>query len=541
MIYLLVGHRGVGKTSLLKRIKEYDPLAQCWDLDQEIVKSYGKTLHEIFEKEGESRFRQMEQAVFQQRLADISREDYEHLSLNHYIALGAGFEGLSQVVSQGVSVVWVRRVTDDQGRVFLHRPSLAKLGSEYEEYLKRFHQRDQRYRRWAHWDLTLIEGLNFKNPWEAVLFRSVNRRTLPGEALSEEPVPRGQLTLRSCYCRSFESLQEFLRIYEPFFTHFELRDDLLSPKEIKWAMDLIPHSKLIYSYRKDPSVRWDHFVGEIDWPLEWGEPPPSSTIISLHQRSSKESVKDCCLWLEEFGEKHLKLAIPIGSFEELWEAHQWWVEDPKNRSFLPISGDGRWDWYRLRQKPQMKINFVRLGGEGSALDQPLLLDWWRCLDKFEHFAAVLGVPVKHSHSPIEQEEYFRSEGLPVFKIKMNEVELKNLHILKSLGLKCAAMTSPLKKALIPYCDQCTDSARRAESVNTLFLGRQSLGHNTDLEGLKSLFDGISSPVVVWGGGGHEKGNVFNLTSRDLFLFCKKRGVKRQSPGCFKKFPRMSVL
>lgn len=500
---IFVGHRGVGKSSLLKRVKQYSPSAQCWDLDQEVEKTCGKRVNEIFTQEGESYFREMEKKTLQ-RLMKTGAKPF-------YVAVGAGFEG---TFPSELPVVWVRRRTDSGDRVFLNRPRLAKVGSEdstdYNEYLRRFEKRNQRYREWAHFDLTLIEGLDFVNPWEAVLFNKdiCNVTT------------QGQLTLQPENCRSIEHLKTFVKIYESLFTHFELRDDLLSREQIQWAMDLIPPQKLIYSYRKR-NLFFDfsslpHPMDEIsliDWPLEWGEPIDSCTILSLHQR--EEDIRSGFQRLERYKGRHLKLAIPVRDFEELWEAHQWWSEDPKNRSFLPCSGDGRWVWYRLRQKPHMTLNFVRLGG-GPKGDQPLLLDWLRCLPKFENFAAILGNPVEFSHTPIEQDEYFRSRNRPVFKIKMEESELESLHVLRNLGLECAAVTSPLKMGVTHYCDQLSPAAKKVNSVNTLFLGKQSEGHNTDIEGLEDLLASVSSHTAVWGGGGVREALSFVLPKTTPF-------------------------
>ena len=482
MTYLLIGHRGVGKSLLLKRIKEYDPLSLCWDLDEEIVRSQGKGIDKIFEQDGEPYFRQIEKKALQQVLEKINPSQG-----NHYIAVGAGFEG---TFPQGPCIIWVRRLTDPRGRVFRDRPQLSQTGSEYDEFLKRFKKRDQKYSQWAHFEVTLTEGLDFINPWETFIFSE------------KRPLPKGQLTLLPQNSRSFEKMDLFLKIYQHFFSHFEIRDDLLSEEQIQWAMDLIPSQKLLYSYRKNGRAKSNLHVDWVDWPLELGRPIDSCQIVSLHQRGPYETVESCCRKLKEYsGERHLKLAIPIKNFEELWEAHQWWSEDPENRSFLPCSKEGRWGWYRLRQKPYMKINFARLGSEGSNLDQPLLLDWLRCLNDFEKFAGVLGDPVDHSHTPIEHDTFFRARNRPVFKIKINEKELGSLHILRNLGLECAAVTSPLKVEVINYCDQLSPTAKRTQSVNTLFLGEKSIGHNTDLEGLQDLLSSISPQTAVWGGGG----------------------------------------
>lgn len=595
MIYLLTGHRGVGKSSLLKRIQNYNPSVKCWDLDREIELFYKKQINQIFQEEGETHFRQMEKRVFQKILNQIKNSEKNENSTknenprentdthteahknrvknHHYIAVGAGFEGS---IPSSIYVIWLRRSTDSQGRTFINRPPLTKEGSDFEEYLKRFQTREKKYALSAHCELNLMEGLDRLNPWEEAIFqpdspehptsshinkfdsnktftdnlnKPIKNKPHTDDSNKDKKVfstPVTQLTLLPKNCGSFEQLENFLHIYQKISTHFEIRDDLLSKNQIQWAFQLIPREKIIYSHREyrapraiddnpipksDPNRKASHTHSSslTDWALELGTPPPDCHIISLHQRNSVdqsdsnnkpsqketktdlvensqpfESVKSCALKLEKYKNKHLKLAIPILNFEELWEGHQWWAKDPANRSFLPTSPDGRWSWYRLRQKPYMKINFVKLGGEGSSPDQPSLLEWLKCISQFENFAGVLGEPVEHSHTPIEQDAYFREKNMPVFKIKMSEDELNHLNILKNLGLVCAAVTSPLKIKTATLCDKLTPIAREAESVNTLFLDHQISGHNTDIEGLKSLFKEVSPPLAVWGGGGTRK-------------------------------------
>ncbi len=552
MIYLLVGHRGVGKSSLLKRMKAYDPSAHCWDLDEEIEKLCGKNLSHIFESEGEAAFRKIERKVLNQWL-----QSHQHKATrNHYMALGAGFEGdgfqkdgsqsailsdFEKAIPPELVVIWVRRTTDSLGRTLMNRPPLPPKGektSEYKEFLKRFKKREQRYAQWAHDEITLIEGLDFPNPWESMIFNpspsSQTPQTPPSLSSKPSPhkvTPHGQITLFPQHMASYHFLHLFVKKYEAFFSHFELRNDLLCPQQIQWARELIPAEKLILSHRTTHNTNQNDNQNtmemKIDWALELGEPKVPCHVISLHKREKYGggSVKDCCQQLEKYfkfngSSKHLKLAISIENFEELWEAHQWWKKHPENRSFLPRSQSGRWSWYRMRQKPYMKFNFVRLGDSSSCKDQPLLLDWLRGLDNFKNFAAVLGQPVESSHTPIEHDEYFRKENIPVLRISMEEKELDpGLSILKDLGLICAAVTSPLKKSALHFCDQLSSVAQESQSVNTLFFDEKDkkiVGHNTDIDGLKCLFTHVKSFAIVWGGGG---------TRRSMALALKALGKK----------------
>ena len=63
---VLIGHRGVGKSNLLARLKKYFPeLSPCFlDLDCEIEKHVGQSIGQFFLEHGEEKFRHIEQQVF---------------------------------------------------------------------------------------------------------------------------------------------------------------------------------------------------------------------------------------------------------------------------------------------------------------------------------------------------------------------------------------------------------------------------------------------------------------------------------------------
>jgi shikimate 5-dehydrogenase len=191
---------------------------------------------------------------------------------------------------------------------------------------------------------------------------------------------------------------------------------------------------------------------------------------------------------------HKKLAIAIHDFSELIEGHQWMMQDFENRSFLPMSDQGRWAWYRQWVSP--KINFVRLG-EGSAADQPTVLDVLNAPQQATAFAAILGQPVNHSLTPTYHFDFFKSLQAPVLRIDISEEEFsQGLLFLQQLGLKWAAVTSPLK----------TSAAQLVGSenpINTLCLVDGAWqGSNTDTFGLTQLIGDLKDqPVAVWGGGG----------------------------------------
>lgn len=504
MIYILIGHRGSGKSHLARRMPDYFRAAgqelRVEDLDEVIERGENCTISEIFEKDGEAAFRLLEQKYLQKLCTEFLGE-YRSV----VIVLGAGFEG--SLPTPGVNnalCLWVRRPTDQSGRIFLNRPRLNPDQSPLNEFISRLHEREPRYSRFAHEELMISEGFEHPNPAEmGFLLNTLNAKG-------------GILTLSS---KNFEQHSEsdrkrFLERRVNWGLRLEVRDDLLTPEQIRFSLQTIPHSQILLSLRqnKDAPV----FLSSLkenalwDWPAEWplapGLCPP---VMSLHHRECHESVMDAGRNLEKASRglaPHLKLAVEVQSFGELWEGHLWAQEDPQHRTFLPRSSDGRWSWYRLLMKNPTKLNFIR-EGEGSAPDQPYLLDWVRAPEFPKSFAAVLGHPVSHSRTPAEHFGFFSKRKMTVVAIPIQEAEWEGaLDILCRIGLRAAAVTAPLKIKASHSSQQKSQNAQRFDSVNTLIWSekdQQWIGENTDLMGLNALFhlQDRHKKIAVWGGGG----------------------------------------
>lgn len=483
MITVLIGHRGVGKTTLLRRLESVflnRTDVALKDLDGEIESRHRRSVDSIFRQLGEKEFRRFEAETFEHLYRE--RDPAQHLIL----AVGAGFEF---ALPEDVRTVWVRRVTDAKGRIFLDRPGLAENRTPLEIWQDRFQTRDAHYRALSHEELTLPEGGLHDSILEEQFFGR-QPKTLPF-ALSVLP-------------ENFRSLDFFERRRHWGLKFLELRDDRLSSEQIARMQSEWPKEKLLYSIRKE-RVSEKPAAGAVDWPLELGLPPFSVEILSLHAR---EATMQATLsrFPTEPSNAILKLAVTIENFDELMQGHRWWKQDPLRRAFLPTSPDGRWQWYRQLFGPQMPVHFFR-EGDGSSPDQPLL---WQTLVQLKwgrHFAAVLGSPVKHSWTPTFQREHFDERMVPVVAIEVGESEWSSaMPVLRELGLKYAAVTSPHKKnAFLLAKNLLTKEAEQFESVNTLVLTDQGwAGHNTDAKGLQFLFQNEfedERPIVVWGGGG----------------------------------------
>lgn len=499
---VVIGHRGTGKTDLMRRLKValVDTSTEFVDLDHEIEMKIGKTIMELFLDHGEPYFRELERQMF----LEILQKPF----VNLYLVVGAGFD--LSVVPEEVRVLWVRRKTDLEGRIFLDRPRLHPELSPIEEFLKRAKTREQSYERAADEVYLMSEGIFENHHWVLSTEKALMTHSLQNV--------RGAVTLLASLQEKPLRWQLFKARYQNRgVDFFELRDDYLSADFIQQVLSQFDHEKIIFSFRevRDRTSFWEseewasilEKVTWIDWPLELGNPevilskvPKDKLMISCHDESQFEELQS---YQNLAG--HLKFAPLVSDFSQLWSYHQWQSALPSHRSFLPRSEDSRWGWYRLAQKGHQLINFWR-DGEGSAGDQPSLFEWMLTPQKPGQLAAVIGSPVQHSFTPIEQSDFFQKRNIPVLAIHVGREEWgEALPVLQKLGLCYAAVTSPHKESAAKWCGH-----KELIAVNTLYFDSRTQewkSTSTDEAGFLELIEGVGmiaplqKEIAVWGGGG----------------------------------------
>ena len=522
----LIGHRGVGKTSLGRRMHTYfDGTTPFIDLDEEIEKFVGKSITAIFQEKGEDFFRELEVQMLQ---AVVQRFQ------NYIIALGAGLKLDRIEWPREVQRLWVQRDSDSKGRIFVDRPRLDENQQSLLEYHARFEDRNKKYERNCTSFYLMPEGIfeaevNEKNYLEALL-NNENSNLFFDASVT---IPKNFEQNKSIVLNRFR------------FGLYEIRTDYFDEPELIFSkIQHIPKSNVLYSIRKKEQEYPDlSLMGSmVDWPLEFGMPDSKllhvnkdKVIYSSHSNSSlgenpldffKIDSKDC--------EGHFKYSPFLDSIEEAFSGIRWQRQDPEKRSFLPRSKDGRFKWVRLFLKGKQKINFVRFF-RNEFFDQPSILEWLRVPTDFKNFAAILGDPVDHSFTPSFQSKFFKEFNMPVFAINVGEKNFSSvIEQLSRLGALAFAVTSPLKKAAFEFCrDQATDGndelANRFESVNTLvFDGNIWRGTNTDRIGFGHLFSQIydRESVAVWGGGGTLK--IIKDELPNARFFSSRTGLEREA-------------
>lgn len=448
---VLIGHRGVGKSSLLQRHKEYFPGVPSIDLDQEIEKQTGKKISDIFTDEGESAFRQYELEIFKQLVR----------SEKFVIAVGGGFN--PQNIDADIEVIFVSRRTDADGRIFLNRPKINSALGDLEDSQALYQARHQRFLHRADFIYQMPEGITS--------FDQTEFEILSGAATGSV---KAYLTVHKN------------NAYEMQHNLLELRTDIFSHDEIKQIVYQYPDKDFLISFRSPSNTQFFNFDDEdiiYDWGLELGNPSEEflafNNMISIHEGSIQDGIE----MLRLFPETRLKLCPEIDSWEELILGYRWQQESPTSRSFLPRTkqGQSKYRWFRILATNFQKINFVQ--GFTQIDDQPSWYELYKHQSNLK-FGAVLGNPIHHSRSVTEQNVI----AIPLLE---KDFELA-MAFLTELGLIFAAVTSPLKKI--------------AGNVNSLVLKKGKwIGTSTDQFGFKKLADQIPlnrrDYIAVWGGDG----------------------------------------
>ncbi len=473
---VLIGHRGVGKTTCLKTLAEFLPHYQFFDLDEEIEKETEQPLIVLFHQLGEEAFRSLESRVYQ-KLSLIEERKI--------ISVGAGFR--TRFLQNSDFVIWLKRTSDEWGRIFTDRPRLDSSLSALQEYSQRKQTRDPLFLERADLILHLPEG-ETRQTLTDLLFRNATPQSC-FLTLTPWHLQRPQ---RLAFLKSIQNLG------------FELRSDYLSADQINQLRNELCEKSLIVSIRDLSSVNLAQDSRseklQIDWDLETQYSGEEVDVLSYHGADFSVVQKHCSK--NQF--KLFKWSPEVKDFAQLRMCHEWYLQNPKRFLFFPRSQSGRWKWYRQWQMFNQKINFVSNEISNYA-DQVHLLEALGSL-KSERFAAVLGSPIGHSFSPTFHRRFFESYGLPFYAIDLKENEFTEaMDFLQSLGLVAAAVTSPLKKKAFEFCSQKSAISLQLESVNTLsYLDEAWLGDNTDAEGFVELSQKVpptNGSVAIWGGGG----------------------------------------
>lgn len=561
MISFLIGHRGVGKTSLLKRLQTYFPEDVFFDLDHVIEKHLGLSVSEIFSQKGEKYFRQQEHFVLHQLL-----KENQASKTNLWISLGAGFildDGeFDQIVRDySARVCWIRRSTDHLGRIFTDRPRLNSQISALQESLQLYALREPKYLEKTHLIYDMPEGVFFYDQFCENFEKKFFSKKKNLNTESEPSLQAYVLTLESSFCEE-KKIQSLIHLQQNFKIYFELRDDLLSEEQIQWVLQRVSADHCLYSLRRKEQV-WTnerfHFLNtflKVDCDcnlfqshfIQVKNQNLSRWIISFHSENVELLEKDLNLAMKLLFQcsqppQEIKCAPIANNFTDLQKLEKI-RNDMSSRfkvSVLPRSRESHqtWQWYRLLNQHRNALNFIRYYN-GSAIDQPSLFQMQAQLEVTKNFvekkfAAVLGHPVQHSLSPAYHYDFFQKRNQSYFYIDIPPEQWDSAwNFLIELGLRFASVTAPHKKRLAQSTQAQLISANTvALNVEPHVSKVQATVANTDMVALEEVLvhylEGrvIQKPIAVWGG----EGILSSLASLDLefdFISSRELSLKEGS-------------
>ena len=493
MLNLIIGHRGTGKSHWLNLVKNLYSKKRIktlfFDLDKEVEKSSGKTVPELFQQ-GERSFRQWEKKVFLNLISSLPKRT------TCFLSVGAGF-----LFKKDPSwhVIYLHRSSDKSGRVFLNRPRLTLDQKPLEEYQFFYKKRNPYYLKQA--DEIFFRREHFKNLEDSdLLFLGLKKKSRPYFSLRLNPqdVPKDK-----------ERLKLFLRKRLNWgLRFFELNDQTADKSFIQTIRNFVPENKILFASHFSKNFFSIKNKKHWSWDLSLGEPPKGVTILTLHDRNQKD-LHNLLKEFSDYKNYHLKLSVEIFNLKELKTAYDWYSEDPKNRSFLPRSKEGKWLWFRQVFGPKMFLHFIKertmREPRDEILDQPFLSEALPFIKKWKALAGILGDPVQLSATPAEQNDFFcKRYSIPVLSLSLKEEEMnkENLQIFSNLGFVFFAVTSPLKELAFLSANVCDSASQEFQTANTLIFHKGVWrAFNTDEEGLKSLKEQCSKTTVIWGGGG----------------------------------------
>lgn len=505
-MFLVRGHRGVGKSSFLRRVQNYFPEIKTIDLDQYVEEKESLRIDQIFEARGEAYFRDLEQKY----LSEIYQAYDPKLKNPLVVSLGGGYQG---DLPKDVMQIMLTRSTDKEGRIFFDRPRILNMDSELEESKKLYASRDESYKSKSHFVLELEEGFDFSNSEERSLL----------EAIFYPERERSNAQSELYFCLSGSCVDKILHsdLQQEFYRRFpvdrlELRSDIISSlSHIRKLIEIFGEEKIILSLRSFDSQQIFQDLKEefpnilLDWDISFGmdalrlEPDVFSSHPGVF---GSDTLGKFVEFQSEFPEANLKLACEFANTGDLMSALDWQKQDLKRRSLFPISSKGAWQWLRLYLQNKQNFQFVSNPFFKEVSDQPSIYQAY-LVDRKKTSSAVIGYPIGHSFSPSIhfEQKYFAKELM--LKIPIEEENFEEmLYLLQSLGLSYLAVTSPLKEKAKSFASHSTELADELKAANTLSLGDDgSYCENTDYPGFLRALESIGvlrdTNVILWGGGG----------------------------------------
>jgi shikimate dehydrogenase len=154
--------------------------------------------------------------------------------------------------------------------------------------------------------------------------------------------------------------------------------------------------------------------------------------------------------------------------------------------------------------------------------------------------ALIGDPVEHSRSPSLHLEFLDETGIDGDYVAVKVAGGEGAAAIRRLvdeGFTGCNVTYPLKEEAFEACASLTAEARRAQAVNTILFGRETLGTTTDGIGARMAIEALLEESValkrigVLGYGAAARAILAELQENDAYTFAWGRDPQRLAQCC----------
>ncbi len=163
---------------------------------------------------------------------------------------------------------------------------------------------------------------------------------------------------------------------------------------------------------------------------------------------------------------------------------------------------------------------------------------------------VIGNPIEHSLSPLLHNFWIKKHSIDAIYekklVEKNDVA-KILNDIKENKFQGINVTVPFKKAVIPFLDQLSDTAKETQSVNTIFKRQKNLvGDNTDVHGFSEAikltkFNLANKKALILGAGGVVPSIILALKNKAISEIILSNRTKEKADDLKKSFPFLKVI
>ncbi|MBR9978654.1 MAG: AAA family ATPase [Bacteroidetes bacterium] len=498
--FLLIGHRGSGKTTLGKQLAQARALPFI-DLDEAISAREGRPAAELV-IDDEHRFRRLEHDMLHELLSGGE---------NAVIAVGGG----CLFFPDGIRTIWMYRegweetALRDRARL---RPELSP--AEEISWMKT--TREEQYRRHAHLCLHIERDCPEEEAARRLIFLSGWLAEVTGSPALKKSwiVPRDKEDLSRA--------EADVRLFA--MAGVELRSDMfpeLPEPTVPWMASLRGDDADFFQCAREASV-FDCDSSFLRC-LNLKGLTPRPLILSSHPDDVYKEFFDFLISLPAWASSHapdwaegvmLKYAPRVKSWVELRYANQLYKvyeRDGHRINFLPQGKN--WKWMRIQRLFHGNdINYLSTGCLEHS-HRPPTLDYLLPHAIGNHardLYGVIGKPVEQSvgdifHRALSLES--DNGNATYLKIPVSPEEVDNcLHLLPQIGFRGLSVTAPLKSTILESNFVGTEHDIR--SGNTLALVKGSfLLYDTDELGMLAALEAIEQDgvtpgsTILFGGGG----------------------------------------